>query len=168
MDMWLHKFEYACVWNASDCFLRNSKMSESILLPSAIFPLNLYMSLCCMWVRQSLCVSQENVESCKSDISLPGGGPRRIFGRFHLSHIAPWSTWLLLASPISLPFVPICAQCSVCLYIQRAGLRMCDSSTSLKTTCSHSHKATTLTQRERKDVSVITQREYKLIPKSTT
>ena len=85
------------------------------------FPLNVCEIVCWVWVRQSLLVSQANAESCKSDISLPGGGPRRISGRFHLSHIAPWSTWLLLASPISLPFVPICAQRSVCLYIQRAG-----------------------------------------------
>lgn len=67
-------------------------------------------------VRHRVPVSQENAESCKSDVSPRGGGPG---GRFHLSHIAPWSTWLLLASPISLPFVRVCARRSPCLRTHR-------------------------------------------------
>lgn len=121
--VWLYKFEYVCVWNSSACFLSNGNKCKSIylLLVIPFFPVNVCESLYFLWVRQSLLVSQENTESCKSEISFPGGGPRRLAGRFHLSHIAPWSTWLLLASPISLPFVPICAQRSACLYIQRVG-----------------------------------------------
>ncbi len=115
-----HLCWFECVWSPSPCFLRNGKkhlptVGYFIFPSECVWKLGLYVS-----VRQSLLVSQENTESCKSDISLPGGGPGRIAGRFHLSHIAPWSGWLLLASPISLPFVPICAQRSVCLNIQRA------------------------------------------------
>lgn len=55
-NVWLYKFEYACVWNPSDCFLRNCKMLKSVWLPSDIFPLNLYIKVCvvCECVRASV------------------------------------------------------------------------------------------------------------------
>lgn len=49
-------------------------------------------------VRQNLLVSQENAESCKSDVPLPGGGP---------GGDSTFLPWFLdpPASPISRPFV---------------------------------------------------------------
>lgn len=89
-------------------------------MPSvAVFPLRVCE------INARFCVSASifprRTESCKSDVSLPGPSPRRISGRFHLSHMAPWSTWLLLASPISLP---LCTALSLFVHPGN-GLRTC-------------------------------------------
>lgn len=96
------------VWSSSSCFLRNGKMCRGylLLISNHIFSVKMCVKLklhtVCKCVKTRM-FPRRTLNPANLGIYIPSVGSRRISGRFHLSHIAPWSTWLLLASPISLP-----------------------------------------------------------------